>query len=133
MALNFSTLVYLPCQDAFGRDLTIHPCVSLPNTAPYYARGIFNTRDVTVQTEMGLAILSDQETILDIREIEFANISKPTPVQGDIIDIPQDSESGVVDGIGTYEVTDVAWNGGGEVTLRLRKWDGPIPTHRAKP
>ena len=68
-----------------------------------------------METAAGLALLSDQETIIDIREREFA----VTPKQGDQIDVPE--YEGITDMVGLYEVTDAAWNGGGEVTLSVRK------------
>ena len=45
------------------------------------------------------------------------------PVQGDLIEIPPDG--GITDGVGMYEITDQSWNGGGEITLILRKYESP--------
>jgi hypothetical protein len=115
MAIDFSLMVYLACQDTFGRSVTFTPVVSAPGAPAYTLRGIMGTRPLMVETSAGLAVLSDQETILDIREREFA----VTPKQGDLIDVPV--ENGITDMVGAYEVTDAAWNGGGEVTLSLRK------------
>ena len=119
MAINFSVTNYLPCQNVFGRSIFVTPIASQPGLAtPYYARGILDTRGTVVQTEAGLAVLSDQETILDIREAEFPVV----PVQGDLIDIPADSG---IPAAGTFEVTDAAWNGGGEITLTIRRYEAP--------
>lgn len=119
MAINFSVTNYLPCQDVFGRSVTVTPIFSQPGSAtPYYGRGILDTRGTVIQTDAGMAVLSDQETILDIREIEFPVV----PVQGDLIDIP--AESGIP-AAGLFEVTDAAWNGGGEITLTIRRYEAP--------
>jgi hypothetical protein len=115
MAIDFSIMVYLPAQDVFGRSVTFTPLASQPGAPAYTLRGIITTRPLMVETTAGMAVLSDQETILDIREREFA----VTPKQGDLIDVPE--ENGITDMVGSYEVTDAAWNGGGEVTLSLRR------------
>ena len=115
MAIDFSLMVYLPCQDTFGRSVTFTPLASQPGAPGYTLRGIITTRPLMVETAMGMAVLSDQETIIDIREREFA----VTPKQGDHVHVPV--EDGITDMVGDYEVTDAAWNGGGEVTLALRK------------
>jgi len=115
MGIDISANVYAPNFDFWSREITITPVASQPGGAAYSARGIYDTRGTMVQTEQGLAILSDQETILDIREREFP----VKPVQGDMIDIPPDGT--VTEGVGLYEVTDSSDNGGGETTLVLRK------------
>lgn len=115
MAIDFSLVVYLQCQNTFGRSVTFTPVVSQPGAPAYTLRGIIATRPLMVETSVGMAVLSDQETILDIREREFT----VTPKQGDLIDVPV--ENGITDMVGAYEITDAAWNGGGEVTLSLRK------------
>jgi ribosomal protein S8E len=116
MAIDFSTVVYLQCQDTFGREITITPVVSQPNGAAYTARGILTTRGTAIQTDAGMVVMSDQETILDIREREFSVV----PMQGDQVDVPV--ENGITDMVGSYEITDAAWNGGGEVTLTIRRY-----------
>lgn len=113
MALDFSTLVYDPGYSVFARAVTINPSVSQPNQPSYAARGIFSTQPIDVATENG-AILSDQVTILDILEREFAIL----PAQGDTINIPS---SGTLPALGDYEVIDLSTNGGGETTLVIRK------------
>jgi len=121
VAIDFSIMVYLPCQDTFGRSMTFTPLASQPGAPGYTLRGIITTRPLMVETAAGLAVLSDQETIVDIREREFA----VTPKQGDQIDVPV--ENGITDMVGLYEITDAAWNGGGEVTLSVRKVVTPLP------
>lgn len=115
MAVNWSQNLYLPCQNVFGRPVTITPVKSQPGAPAYQARGIYNTVDIDVQTEDG-AILSDQRTILDIRLAEYAI----HPIQEDLIDIPDDPVSGVP-AEGQFDVQDVDDNGGGEYTLTLRR------------
>ena len=127
MAINFSTLVYSPCQDMFGREVFFTPFASQPGAGPYAARGIPGTRGTAVVTDVGMAVLSDQETILDIREVEFGTV----PQQGDRVDIPV--ESGIEDMVGAYEVTDAAWNGGGEITLTIRKLKTAAPESQLIP
>lgn len=119
MAVDFSLLVYLPNQDFWSRPINVTAVVSR-NGAVYSARGILDTRGTVIQTDAGMAVLSDQETILDIREREFGGTP---PQQGDIIDVPPDGE--ITDMVGTYIVTDAAWNGGGEITLILQRQTTP--------
>jgi hypothetical protein len=115
MALNFSTLVYLPNFDMFSRAITVTPLASQPGLPPYTARGIYNTRPIDVQAEDG-SIISDQQTIVDVRDEEFSVI----PDQLDRIHIPFDIDGGP--DLGEFEVTDTEANGGGETTLVLRKY-----------
>ena len=44
MAVNFSTLVYLPNFDMFARPVTIIPMASQPGLPAFTARGIYDTR-----------------------------------------------------------------------------------------
>ena len=115
MAINFSTLVYLPNYDMFARSITVTPLASQPGMPAYTARGIFDTRPIDVQAEDG-SILSDSQTIIDIRDEEFASL----PEQLDRVYVPPDKEAGNI-GVGEYEITDTEGNGGGETTLVLRK------------
>ena len=126
MAIDFSTVVYLPGFDTFARGITVYPVVSQPFGAAYYARGILDTRGTAIQTDVGMAVLSDQETILDIRESEFTI----APVQGDRVFIPAENS---IPEAGMFEITDAAWNGGGEITLTIRKYESPAQTFRAVP
>jgi hypothetical protein len=115
MALDFSTLVYLPNYDTFARAVTITPLASQPGAPAYAARGIYDTRPVDVQGMDG-SIISDQQTILDVREAEFTVV----PEQLDRIYIGPDADAGNI-GVGEYEVVDSETNGGGETTLIIRK------------
>jgi hypothetical protein len=112
MAVNFSTLIYMPTQDVFGRPVTF--ASTLGNSYSGINRGIYDSRTLNVMLEDG-SIFSDQQTILDIRASEFSVL----PVQGDTIDIPAESVSGLP-AVGSFEITNVFHNGGGEVTLELK-------------
>jgi hypothetical protein len=123
MAVNFSALVYQPCQTVFGRSVTVVPRVSLPGYGPYVRRGIFKTRPTTIDGgELG-AIISDQQTVLHIREVDYPKI----PEQGDGIIIG--AEGGIpppgvnrADAPPTeFTVTDISNNAGGETVLVLQK------------
>jgi hypothetical protein len=114
MAVDFSTLVYLPNFDMFARPITVTPLASQPGLPAYIARGIYDTRPIDVQAEDG-SIISDQQTILDILEVEFAVI----PEQLDRIHISADPAAGR--DLGDFEVTNAETNGGGETTLVIRK------------
>jgi hypothetical protein len=119
MAVNFSREVYLICQDAFAVRATFHPAFSQPGGASYDGRGIYDTRQVDVMAEDG-SIFSDQQTIFDIRTAEFAIL----PQQKDRVTIPFDC-NGVP--LGEFEIIDTNLNGGGEMTLTLRKWQHQPP------
>jgi len=114
VAVNFSTLVYLPNYDTFARAVTITPLASQPGMPAYTARGIYDTRPIDVQALDG-SIISDQQTILDIREAEFSVL----PQQLDRVFIGSDADAGPA--LGDFEVVDADSNGGGETTLVLRK------------
>lgn len=114
MAVNFSTLVYLPNFDMFARPVTITPLASQPGMPSYTARGIYDTRPIDVQAEDG-SIVSDQQTILDVLDAEFSVV----PEQLDQIQIPFDPDGGP--DLGTFEVVLTEANGGGETTLVIRK------------
>jgi hypothetical protein len=117
MGLDFSTLVYLPNYDMLARPITITPLASQPGLPAYPARGIFDTRPVDVDALDG-AIVSDQQTIIDIREVEFVVL----PEQLDRVYIGLDAEAGDTGADrGEYEIVDASSNGGGETTLVIRK------------
>lgn len=123
MAIDFSVLIYQATQDVFGRPITVTAVKSRAG-AVYGARGIVDTRPTVIQTEVGIVMVSDQETICDIRERD-PGFDGNAPVQGDIIDVPPDGD--ITDMVGTYTVTDVAENGGGEITLVLQRHTVSVP------
>ena len=117
--VNFSTLVYGPAYDMFARRVTFYPYHSQPGGPSFAGRGIFGTRALAIVGLDG-AVLSDQQTILDIREVEFAVL----PQQFDRLYIDAADEGPA---LGEFEITDASTNGGGETTLVLRKWLPPTP------
>jgi len=116
MAVDFSTLVYLPVFDFYSRAVVFTPIKSQPGAPAYSARGIYTTKAIDVVGLDGQSILSEQQTILDIREIEFTVL----PEQGDLVNIPAE---GNIPARGDFEIQDTDDNGGGEITLTLRKWE----------
>jgi hypothetical protein len=115
MGLDFSTLVYLPTQDMFGRSVTFVPYKSQPGGPAYGGRGIFDTKPIDLIGEDG-QVYAEQVTILDIREREFAVL----PLQGDHVIIPADGDVPPPSVPGEYEIITESKNGGGETTLVLR-------------
>src|SRR5262245_14666860 len=124
MAINMSIGVYRPCQDVFSVSCVVYPIASQPGASSYSARGIFGTDDIEVMAEDG-SFYSDQRTIFDIRTAEFAVV----PQQKDRIDIPVDAQG---EPQGMFEVTDSVVNGGGEMTLVIRKVDAPRPDRKPR-
>jgi len=114
MSVNFSTMAKLACQDMFAVPVTVTPYKSQPGQPAYTNRGIFDTGSQDVPMMDG-AILSDQRTILDVRDAEYGGVP---PLQGDQIDIPLDC-NGAPGGL--FEVIDATKDGGGQTTLTLRK------------
>jgi hypothetical protein len=107
-----STLVYLPSQDVFGRTVTFTS--ALGNSYSGQGRGIYDSRILNVVLEDG-SIITDQDTILDIRIAEFPVL----PVQGDTVNIPEDPVVGLP-ALGDFEISNAWNNGGGELTLQLK-------------
>jgi hypothetical protein len=124
MAVDFSSLIYLQCQDTFGRSATFTPIASAPGGGTYTLRGIFQTRAVEVQTEAGMAIVIDHETIFDIRDNEWFDAGLALPLQGDLVFIPAE---GTIPAEGDWQVMDVTHNGGGETTLVIQKYGASAP------
>lgn len=124
MAVDFSSLVYLPNQEVFGRSITVTPLASMPGQSAYSARGIYRTRPTIIEGGEVGAVIADQESVLYIRDAEFPKV----PIQGDLIGIPV-STNGIPppgsnnpnDPPAQFYVTDVPTNDGGESTLILQK------------
>jgi hypothetical protein len=114
VAINFSGDLYSLCQQVFAVPVTVHPVFSQPDGASYEARGIFGQQNLDVMAEDG-SIFSTQQDILDIRIAEFP----VPPMQKDRVTIPYNSSG---EPLGEFEVTDTYLNGGGEMTLHIRKW-----------
>jgi hypothetical protein len=113
MAINFSTDLYSPCQDTFGRPVTFSS--KFGNTFTGVGRGIYRTDDINVVGLDG-QIIGDQRTILDIRADEFPIL----PMQEDTLNIPAEPIAGLP-ALGDFQIVDLDDNGGGEITLTLRK------------
>jgi hypothetical protein len=112
--VNYSTMVYLPAYDLYARPVTFYPYTSQPAASAYLGRGIYDTRLIQVAGLDG-SFLMDQQTILDIREVEFAVL----PQQKDRLTIGQATNG---PDLGEFEVVMSSSNGGGETTLIIRKW-----------
>jgi hypothetical protein len=120
MAVDFSTLLYSFCENQFGRAIVITPVVSAPGAPAFTVRGIYDTGPVDIETDMGTVMISDQTTIVDIRDIELFDAGHVLPQQGDRLSIPAE---GNIPAEGEFEITDADRNGGGETTLTIRKWE----------
>jgi hypothetical protein len=117
--INFSLMPYLPAYEMFARPVTFYPYVSQPTAAAYPGRGIYTSRMIQMALLDG-SMLIDQQTILDIREVEFTIL----PQQLDRLTI------GVANAgpdLGEFEIVSTSSNGGGETTLVLRKWLPELP------
>jgi hypothetical protein len=115
MAVNFSVALYDIEQDTYGRPITVSPIASQPGGGSYQGRGIYDSGPINILLDDG-SIFADQRTIVDIRGDEYA----VPPQQQDQISIPYDPLSGLAD-LGSFEITNVIDNGGGELTLELKK------------
>jgi hypothetical protein len=113
VAINFSTDLYGPCQDTFGRPVTFTSTKGNSFSGP--ARGIYRSDEINIVLENG-SIITDQQTILDIKTDEFSVL----PVQDDTINIPFEPISGVP-ALGDFQIINLWHNGGGETTLVIRK------------
>jgi hypothetical protein len=113
VAINFSEDVYLICQDTFGRPATFTSASGVSYSG--LGRGIYRSDQMNIVLEDG-SIITDQSTIFDIRYDEYPVL----PAQNDSINIPAEPISGLP-ALGDYQITNVWHNGGGEVTLTLRR------------
>jgi len=113
MAVNLDVLLQKPVFDFWAVPVTFMPKVSQPAVTSFEGRGILNTYPLDV-VGIDNSIFSDQRTILDIRDSEFA----VQPLQGDHLNIPADC-NGVPKG--EYEILDADSDGGGQTMLTIRK------------
>jgi hypothetical protein len=109
MPINFATRVYKPNFDVFARPVTFNPVAG----SSFDGRGIYSSQPLDVLAEGG-GDFSDNETILDIIDIEFATV----PAQNDQLTIPAVND---LPALGDYVVVDTRANGGGETSLVIRK------------
>ena len=106
--------VYGPNYDYFARTIIITPVISQPGEPAYTARGCFNTGEVFVPAMDGSLICTNL-TIVDILVQEFPVL----PMQQDLLDVPATTVAG-----GSFEIASVSGdNGGGEITLTLKRRD----------
>lgn len=80
MGIDFSGLVLSPAMATFGRPVLITPLRSLPNAAPYSARGVWTVESTSILTEDGGALSSDRVKF-GIRLLDYMS----APKQGDWI------------------------------------------------
>jgi hypothetical protein len=126
MAVSFSTLLYSHCFDMFARPVVITPVASNPSGGAYSdMRAIFNSGPLTVTNDEGIiiSVISDQETIVDIRSSEFVDAGHAIPIQGDLIHFDGDTD---IAG-GDYEIIDTSNNSGGQITYGVRKYEAAAP------
>jgi hypothetical protein len=112
MAVDFSALVLVPCENTFARPITVNPVASMPGGAAYAARGIWTIRNIDIALEDG-GILSSDTLTLGVRLLEFP----VEPIKGDQVYIPAHgslTEIGVV----TIDDTDDDGQGGSVWTLK---------------
>ncbi|MGY8661773.1 hypothetical protein Q3C01_05310 [Bradyrhizobium sp. UFLA05-109] len=115
MAINLDVLLQSPIFDFWAVDCTFVPIKSQPSVGNYSGRGILNTYSTDV-TALDGALYSDQRTILDIRESEFAVL----PMQNDHVIIPVDCNNVPK---GEYQIVDAVSDGGGQTMLTIRKYE----------
>lgn len=113
MAVNLDVLLQSPIFDFWAVPVTFLPFVSQPAAASYPGRGILNTYNLNVTADDG-SFYSDQRTILDIRDSEFAIM----PQQDDHVVIPLDCNHVPK---GEYQIIDATGDGGGQTCLTIRK------------
>jgi len=119
MAVNWSQNLHTFVQNAFSVPIIVHPVASQPEGAVSYpGRAYYDTREIEVVAEEGVFV--DQETFIDIRIQEYPVV----PQQRDRITIPTNSSG---EPVGEFEVVKASNNGGGLMTLILRKWEVPRP------
>jgi hypothetical protein len=114
MGVDYSTDIYLPNYDMWARPVTFYPLMSQPTMPSFNARGVFNTVAIDI-IALDASDISEQRTILDILEREFAIL----PTQQDQVFIGADPNG--MPEVGMFEINATETNGGGETTLTLRK------------
>lgn len=113
MSVNMDVLLQSPIFDFWSVPISIVPFISQPSAGTYPCRGIYNTYSMDVVGLDG-SLYSEQRTILDIRDSEFATM----PQQQDHVIIPVDANNTPK---GEYEIIDMSSNGGGQTMCTIRK------------
>jgi hypothetical protein len=115
MPVNFDVLLQIPTFDFWAVPVTFTPIHSQPGQPSYPGRGILSTYNADVMG-MDSSLFTDQRTILDIRESEFAVL----PQQNDHVTIPKDCNNVPK---GEYQIVNSVSNGGGQTMLTIRKYE----------
>jgi hypothetical protein len=108
--IDFATLVLGPAMEVFSRPVTVTPLASQPDQPAYFARGIFEVRNIDVPVEGG--IMSSQIITLGVRLAEF----DVPPGPGDKVELPM--PDGSVGGPYLIDDTDDDSEGGSTWTLK---------------
>ena len=115
MAVNLDVLLQSPIFNFWSVDCIFLPLASQPAAGGYPGRGILSTYNMNVVADDG-SFYSDQRTILDIRDSEFAIM----PQQNDHVVIPMDCNNVPK---GEYQIIDATGDGGGQTCLTIRKFE----------
>lgn len=115
MAVNLDVLLQSPIFDFWAVPVTFTPVKSQPGQPAFPGRGILNTYSLDVAGMDG-SIISEQRTILDIRESEFSLL----PEQDDRVTIPLDCNNVPK---GEYQIVDASSDGGGQTMLTIRRYE----------
>ena len=118
MAVDFSTLVLAPSQDAFGLSITVIPKVSMPAQPSYTARGIWTSKPVIFDT--GTGYQSTTQATLGIRLSEF-----PVPPHRDDIITVVDPLA-PPDAVANWTIEDTKPDGQGKMDLVLVRRKQPL-------
>jgi hypothetical protein len=103
--IDFAALVLGPCEDVLAIPITVTPTRSIPDAAPYCARGIWTSRTVEVPMDDGTIIRSNDMNV-GINIVEFPAL----PMKGD----------GLLVGSVNYTIYDVQIDGQGGAKLVVR-------------
>lgn len=114
MAVNLDVLLQGTIFEFWAVPVTFDPRVSQSGGPAYAGRGILNTYTIDVPGIDG-SLYSEQRTILDIRETEFAVL----PQQNDHLTIPLDCNNVPK---GEYVIVDASSDGGGQTMLTIKKY-----------
>lgn len=115
MGHNWADEVYAVAQGEFGREIWINPLASQPGAPAYQARGIYNHNRMNLTLEDGSTFV-EHETICDVLITDFVVL----PQQNDELTIPVDP-FGMQSAPGDFLITSTWENGGGELSLHLKK------------
>ena len=121
MPIDFDSTVLVAGQDAFGVALTVTPLASMPNTSPYAARGIWQSRPVIIETRAGYHSDNEPETLSIhgcLREFPAR------PKAKDLLTISDSSLPGLPSI--NWTIIDVKLDGQGKAELKLKRQPGRL-------